>query len=518
MKTKLDGPYLAILAALGLELGCATRAVDDEGEDDVAAESTSATGQTTDAGSESSDSGESSESGESSDSGSEPYVCEDPQPIMQAGTDIPSGFVMCADGFVHRVEQVECVAPQGPDDPSCVDGFACYSAADCVEQPFGSCTLGSPLGGCLCHYGCASDADCDAGSVCACAGVIGEQATCIPADCTITEACGEGLCGLSEYAGCCDTSYALACAALDEACQVDADCSEFTCEGTLGVPYQCTAQSELGTLGPWTCQPPGWCGCDCGRPFLVAGHARVASVLAREDWCEGVEPSSVDAFTRRQLVAYWTQIGQLEHASIASFARACMQLIQLGAPAELIADSQRAMADEVRHARVAFGLASAYAGVAIGPGPLEVEGSLVRGAGLRAIVEGLVVEACVGETLAAIEVREAAQHARDPLVAALLDEIAADELRHARLGWRTLRWILDHADDDLRSVAWASFEAAMQGLASSSTTPARLREHGVLDDRLRDEVRRVGIESLIRPCLVALRQHYEDRSGSVSTS
>lgn len=526
MKTKLDGPYLVILAALGLELGCVGRM---SGDDDVGSDSDSESATTgSESGSETSAGTGTDESPttDTSDTEDDPYLCEDPQPILQAGTELPSGFVRCADGFVHRAEQVECVAPQGPDSPECFEDLACASAADCVDQPFGSCMADDQFGGCSCRYGCATDADCDAGYICACAGVTGNRAECIPAGCTITTECGEGLCGLSEYEGCCGNSHSTACAAPDAPCHVDEECTVAPCYDDPRAEtamHQCTAQNE-GAITSWSCQPPGWCGCDCGRPFLVDGRARVAGVVGRVDWSESVEPRDVDPQTRRRLAAYWTEIGQLEHASIASFARFCLQLIQVGAPAELIAESQRAMADEVRHARAAFGLASAYAGVPVGPGRLDVEGSMVRGSDLRGIVEGLVIEACVGETLAAIEVREAARHAGDPVVEAMLDEIAGDELRHAQLGWRSLRWILDQADEELREFAWSTFDVVMQELASTrevSSSSASLREHGVLDDALREQVRRAGIESLIRPCLSALRgcfPNYDDRSASVSTS
>jgi len=59
---------------------------------------------------------------------------------------------------------------------------------------------------------------------------------------------------------------------------------------------------------------------------------------------------------------------QLEHASIAAFARFSLQLLSLGAPAGLIDDCTRALGDETAHARLCFQLASAYAGRAIGSG------------------------------------------------------------------------------------------------------------------------------------------------------
>ena len=48
--------------------------------------------------------------------------------------------------------------------------------------------------------------------------------------------------------------------------------------------------------------------------------------------------------------------------------------------------------------------------------------------------------------------------------------------------------------------------------------PASLRRHGVLDDALRDQVRRAGLEAVVMPCLASLRRHFEGYSASVSTS
>jgi hypothetical protein len=126
---------------------------------------------------------------------------------------------------------------------------------------------------------------------------------------------------------------------------------------------------------------------------------------------------------------------------------------------------------------------------------------------LHAILEGLIVEACVGETLAAIEAHEAARWAEDPVVAAVLERIAADEWRHAQLGWRALGWLLSQGDAQLRAFALARFELALRVVEGrgDATIDVDLRRHGVLDDALRAEVRRAGIAEVIRPCVTALR-------------
>jgi hypothetical protein len=173
------------------------------------------------------------------------------------------------------------------------------------------------------------------------------------------------------------------------------------------------------------------------------------------------------------------------------------------------------MADEIEHARLAFGLASAYAGERLGPGPLDVETALEAATDARAILDGLIVEACVGETLAAIEAQEAAAHATDPVVASVCRRIAEDELRHAQLGWRSLRWLLDGADTPLRAHALATLDAAVHdvGRTPPRGLPIGLRRHGVLDDALRMQVRAKALESLVVPCVAALRERFAPSSA-----
>ena len=130
---------------------------------------------------------------------------------------------------------------------------------------------------------------------------------------------------------------------------------------------------------------------------------------------------------------------------MAAFARFALQLLQLGAPPELVERTTAAMADETRHARLAFGIASAYAGEALGPGPLDIERSLDE-TSLVDVVRLVVREGCVGETVAALEAREAAEHAleSDP-GRDCLRGVADDETRHAELAWRFVAWALEQA-------------------------------------------------------------------------
>jgi hypothetical protein len=468
MRSRLEPSYLTILAALGLELACGRR------EPEI-----------------------------------DPTKCDNPSPIMQAGTEIPSGFVECEDGFIHRTEAVECEAPAQVDDPECAgQSGVCQTSADCADQPHGSCQINDFDGECGCTYGCATDADCAPGELCKCAGVGGGVAECVPSDCTTTSDCSEGLCALSRRRGVCGDSWVVACTTPNDECRSDDHCSPAPCPGGNGSDTQWYCQGEPNS--GWMCQAsPGCDGSICGRPLLIDGDARIAAVCERADWCASVEldltPSAID--TRERLAAHWLEVGRFEHASVASFARFAGHLLQLGAPARLLRETSRAMMDEVEHAQLAFGLASAYAGRDLGPGPLEVHGAVEADLDRSAIVEALIVEACVGGTLAALEAREAAAWARDPAIAAVLERIADDELRHAALGWRALRWMLDDGDDDLRRFARARLDAALADVRLASVhggITAKMRVHGLLDDALREQLRRRVLVELFEPCAAAL--------------
>jgi hypothetical protein len=141
----------------------------------------------------------------------------------------------------------------------------------------------------------------------------------------------------------------------------------------------------------------------------------------------------------------------MEHASIAAFARFTLQLLSLGAPAEFIEASNSAQVDETRHARLAFALASTYAGESMGPGALSLD-KVLEETSWEAIFEATVREGCVGETRAALEAKWAAESCGDPVVQAVLEGIAADETKHAELAWRVAVWMIGERPELAQSV------------------------------------------------------------------
>jgi len=250
----------------------------------------------------------------------------------------------------------------------------------------------------------------------------------------------------------------------------------------------------------------------CGRPFLIAEQARMAAVEARADWLDSTltpDPSALTPLERAQLAAHWAHLGQLEHASIAAFARFNLQLLSLGAPSHLVEACNRAIADETAHARSCFALASAYGGSALGPARLDIE-RCFEDTSLAAIAKLVLREGCIGETVAALEAVAAAEVASDPAVRQALNRIARDELSHAELAFQFLRWALSISSAEERhdlgceaAQQLANFESDARN-GERSRTDDRLAAHGLLGSDALRAIHLAAARDVSRPLLAAL--------------
>ena len=227
--------------------------------------------------------------------------------------------------------------------------------------------------------------------------------------------------------------------------------------------------------------------CPVGRPFLVEGIARLAPVTNDASWAATLRPEvdALDADTRAALADVWTQDGLTEHASVASFSRFVLQCLAAGAPADIVQRAQQACADEIDHARIAFGLATAYAGHAVGPGPLAIAGALDDHLDPTDIACSVAAEGCIAEFVSASIVAAARDAASDPAVKTALTRIAEQELDHALLAWRYLAWACSSGDAHLRTRVAKRLRSRSDhvGLGARTSLPASpdaMRAHGYL--------------------------------------
>lgn len=289
------------------------------------------------------------------------------------------------------------------------------------------------------------------------------------------------------------------CPTIDQLVEYEPGCSDFA-----GEPY-----SVMGD-----CCYAISCYC-CGRPMTVDGQARQASATQRTDWLAGASASEsvTNPSLRKALCDAWLADALLEHASIASFARFTLQLLGLGAPAELVEASQQASLDEVRHARDCFALASRHTTTPLGPTQLPLHGALAE-CTLEQAVTATIIEGCIGETIASAMADAQHARARDPQARATLARIADDEARHAELAWRFLRWALHVGGEPIATLVRQSFAEriaeAHQRLDQTRATTlfehdvATWHHHGRLTPAEQADVSRTALDQVIAPCAAAL--------------
>lgn len=138
--------------------------------------------------------------------------------------------------------------------------------------------------------------------------------------------------------------------------------------------------------------------------------------------------------------AYWRAQALLEHASVASFARASLELLAVGAPLDLVRRTHEAALDEIEHTKQCLAVARALDGKDIDIGPLE---PLAPRPGDRALVaERALHEAAIPERASADDARRRAALVGGDLRAMLLQQ-AEDEERHAQLALDVVAWARD---------------------------------------------------------------------------
>jgi hypothetical protein len=480
------------------------------------------------------------------DAGRTPLPPVGPVSLDCEGAQLPlgSGLQQCATGLVHRVDRPTCddelprdreLGSGIPESVLATDAgvppvpftlhdedsdtyyiYECLSDDDCQERKLGMCEEfvlePGPDQMSTCTYGCTTDDECARGYVCECGSPAGQ---CRPANCATDEDCDDDqVCARYQYDDGCGPEAGYACTHADDECRSDADCGDGYC--TPGDDHRICLFNI----------------CEVGRPFLVAGAPRLAPAARSGDWLSGEAPRPTLAMSARahqEIAEHWIEVGLMEHASIAAFARFALHLLAFAAPPSLIEATQQAMADETRHAQLAFDLASRFAQTPYGPGGLDLNRAL-EASGWEDVVLTTMLEGCIGETVAAMEAVEALQHARDPQVRATLQIIAGDERRHAELAWKFVDWALSHTpelagplrrliDAELRRAVARATESATAATALGGPTSADGRAklaHGVIPPELRCQLRASVLQTVVAPCADAVIKRAVDRATSAA--
>lgn len=239
----------------------------------------------------------------------------------------------------------------------------------------------------------------------------------------------------------------------------------------LGVRFPGPFQSFIG------CGVPG-------RP-LRAGE-EIVLPPARSLGPAALHPARLDPTTRGALASAWLDDARAECGSVPAFLALARDLRAVGAPAALVARALAAAREEARHTALCSGLASSFAGWNLEPmrlpppAPRDVD----RPAALLRMALEAWHDGCLGEGAAAGRASRALSGAADSAAQAALAVIAADEARHAELGWRVLAFCLAEGGRAVREALGAVIvgqePAPPESELARDAEPLAMQAHGRL--------------------------------------
>lgn len=191
-----------------------------------------------------------------------------------------------------------------------------------------------------------------------------------------------------------------------------------------------------------------------GRPFTTDSGILLADVQftehVRSVWTGPAmhhhdNPDGWTSETAQLATEHWARSGQHEHASVASFSRASLDIMKFAGPPELVSATHQAAMEEVRHAQLAFSLAEAFNSdhekqVDVGHFPFD---HVTLASSLAELSGKVFTEGCMGETEAVTRMSFALAHLLPNSPAAtVLPTLIEEEAKHAALAWKTLQWSL----------------------------------------------------------------------------
>lgn len=190
--------------------------------------------------------------------------------------------------------------------------------------------------------------------------------------------------------------------------------------------------------------------------------------LSRDAEPLAIEHTWVDVLSaaeREEVTSAWLARMCEEHISARIFAGLIPQLMAAGVSPRIQADVADMIAEELVHARFCAGIVTALGAKPIAPLPQLPEVPKHEDAGpVEALLRNLMSISCLSETIACAHIEaERLEVGPEPL-REVLRLILADEVGHARLGWRVLDELAPGLDDATRERLNAYLVYAFQAL------------------------------------------------------
>jgi len=182
-----------------------------------------------------------------------------------------------------------------------------------------------------------------------------------------------------------------------------------------------------------------------GRQLRRFGRVLLPRLRPGSEWSGGVDAIAIEDAARTGLATQWRENARTEHASVGAFAVLTMDLLALGAPPELLASAHRDGLDEIRHAQMCLGLATAIDGVDLSPAPFPESRSAralprTRVMALARLAVDSLVDGVLHEGVSARTLARLTRLAESSVIRETLAVLAADEGRHAAHAWHVVQW------------------------------------------------------------------------------
>lgn len=227
---------------------------------------------------------------------------------------------------------------------------------------------------------------------------------------------------------------------------------------------------------------------DATSSILPAEDAVIAA-LAREE--------------RERIAREWLRRAEVELTAAAFTARIVHGLLADGAAPEVLALAAQAVVDLVRHGRLCHEVAERYLG---SPAPAPVarpnEDPVYGDCPPRlSRLLGVVMHACVNETLATVCLREGMVLCVAPTAKAATQHLLRDDLNHARMGWAHLA--SSHIDVEARYHVGRALPLLLrlgyEGWMAEPRAPFDAPEHGVTGQRRFAHLMKGALEEIVLP-------------------
>jgi len=179
-----------------------------------------------------------------------------------------------------------------------------------------------------------------------------------------------------------------------------------------------------------------------GRPYITeSGQLMALTEVRGTDWISPLEPI-INSDTKEKKANKWLQTALGEHSSVASFSVFSLQLLSVGAPADLVMRAHQSALDEIKHAQLSFGLASSFSGIPQSPSDFHPHSISIE-PDLFSICSATAREGCVAETISSLRAASELEEETDPIVRSVLETIINDESNHSILAWDTIKWCIE---------------------------------------------------------------------------